>query len=350
MTPVSLARAGFYYYNQSDHVRCAWCQGVIAKWEQGDDPFVEHSKFFPSCPRAMCGPNVRLLACDDRSIEAIGIQPHQPSRHEAFASLDVRLQSFQTWPIGHVQRPEVLAAAGFYYLDVDDFVRCFHCSGGLRSWLADDDPWHEHAKYFPRCGFVEMARGRGFVQKVNAQQRPTLDEAMAGEWPSRALEMGFAVADVRQVVAQRLEVTSAPFDGIDDLVVAILSLKVAAAEMGVEVQTADRVTGAVTATTAELQSTAAAGDSNNVSMEDGAVGGVDDEAAALRDPDGTPPPITLSPSLSLPGEGLKSILSGGVAGRSLEDENRKLKDAILCKVCMVEEVGIVFLPCGHLGE
>jgi len=35
---------------------------------------------------------------------------------------------------------------------------------------------------------------------------------------------------------------------------------------------------------------------------------------------------------------------------SLEEENRQLKDARLCKVCLDEEVGVVFLPCGHLGK
>lgn len=33
---------------------------------------------------------------------------------------------------------------------------------------------------------------------------------------------------------------------------------------------------------------------------------------------------------------------------SLEEENRLLKEARLCKICMDGEVGIVFLPCGHL--
>lgn len=33
---------------------------------------------------------------------------------------------------------------------------------------------------------------------------------------------------------------------------------------------------------------------------------------------------------------------------SLEEENRILKEARLCKICMDNEVGIVFLPCGHL--
>jgi baculoviral IAP repeat-containing protein 2/3 len=33
---------------------------------------------------------------------------------------------------------------------------------------------------------------------------------------------------------------------------------------------------------------------------------------------------------------------------SLEEEVRRLKEARLCKICMDEEVGVVFLPCGHL--
>lgn len=33
---------------------------------------------------------------------------------------------------------------------------------------------------------------------------------------------------------------------------------------------------------------------------------------------------------------------------SLEEENRLLKEARLCKICMDNEIGVVFLPCGHL--
>ena len=32
----------------------------------------------------------------------------------------------------------------------------------------------------------------------------------------------------------------------------------------------------------------------------------------------------------------------------LEQENRRLKEARICKICMDNEVGVVFLPCGHL--
>ena len=32
----------------------------------------------------------------------------------------------------------------------------------------------------------------------------------------------------------------------------------------------------------------------------------------------------------------------------LEQENRRLKEARICKICMDNEIGVVFLPCGHL--
>lgn len=33
---------------------------------------------------------------------------------------------------------------------------------------------------------------------------------------------------------------------------------------------------------------------------------------------------------------------------SLEEENRRLREARQCKICMDAEVGAVLLPCGHL--
>ena len=36
------------------------------------------------------------------------------------------------------------------------------------------------------------------------------------------------------------------------------------------------------------------------------------------------------------------------APRSLIEENRQLKEQRTCKICMDEEVCVVFVPCGHL--
>lgn len=51
-------------------------------------------------------------------------------------------------------------------------------------------------------------------------------------------------------------------------------------------------------------------------------------------------------------EEMKDKLSETTSNKtlSLEEENRLLKEARLCKICMDSEVGIVFLPCGHLAS
>lgn len=38
----------------------------------------------------------------------------------------------------------------FFFKGRNDDVKCFCCDGGLRCWESGDDPWIEHAKWFPR--------------------------------------------------------------------------------------------------------------------------------------------------------------------------------------------------------
>jgi hypothetical protein len=49
ISPNILAKAGFFYFNDSDKVQCAFCLGVVGEWEPTDDAFVEHRKHFPRC-------------------------------------------------------------------------------------------------------------------------------------------------------------------------------------------------------------------------------------------------------------------------------------------------------------
>ena len=44
-----LARAGWYYLNWDDRVRCAWCHGSVFNWEAKDSAFGEHHRHFPHC-------------------------------------------------------------------------------------------------------------------------------------------------------------------------------------------------------------------------------------------------------------------------------------------------------------
>ncbi|KAH3733871.1 baculoviral IAP repeat-containing protein 3-like [Dreissena polymorpha] len=41
-----------YYTGVDDHCRCFACDGGLRKWEPGDDPWIEHCRWFPACPYA----------------------------------------------------------------------------------------------------------------------------------------------------------------------------------------------------------------------------------------------------------------------------------------------------------
>ncbi|XP_052579908.1 baculoviral IAP repeat-containing protein 7 isoform X2 [Peromyscus californicus insignis] len=83
-------------------------------------------------------------------------------------SEDLRLASFYDWPSTAGIQPEPLAAAGFFHTGQQDKVRCFFCYGGLQSWEHGDDPWTEHARWFPRCRFLLQSKGRDFVERIQA--------------------------------------------------------------------------------------------------------------------------------------------------------------------------------------
>lgn len=49
-------------------------------------------------------------------------------------------------------------------------MKCFFCDGGLRNWEREDDPWHEHARWFPSCKYVRQVKGDSFVEEVLTQE------------------------------------------------------------------------------------------------------------------------------------------------------------------------------------
>jgi hypothetical protein len=49
---------------------------------------------------------------------------------------------------------------------VSDETKCFHCNGGIKDWEPQDEPWFEHAKWYPTCVHVNLVKGREFVENV----------------------------------------------------------------------------------------------------------------------------------------------------------------------------------------
>ncbi|CAH1961036.1 unnamed protein product [Acanthoscelides obtectus] len=177
VSPESLANAGFFYLGDGDNTKCAFCKGVVRAWEQGDNPDHEHKRHFPNCPyvtsviNKRCGPvafykkpftNAQLVQ-NDQNLDELGIQTHKGPKRSDFSTVESRLRSFIGWSSELIQTPELLAQAGFYYEGIRDQVRCFHCDGGLKHWDPHDDPWTEHARWFPTCAFVKLVKGQDYV-------------------------------------------------------------------------------------------------------------------------------------------------------------------------------------------
>ncbi|XP_066297349.1 putative inhibitor of apoptosis [Branchiostoma lanceolatum] len=86
-----------------------------------------------------------------------------------------RLRSFRLWPPSAPVSPLALAEAGFFYTYIADQVKCFWCDGGLKDWEPGDDPWEEHAKWYPQCEFLLQRKGEAFVRAVQASRSPLLN-------------------------------------------------------------------------------------------------------------------------------------------------------------------------------
>ena len=105
-----------------------------------------------------------------QGLDPLGINFDRP-KYPSYAVVAVRISSFSHWPSTLTQTPRALAMAGFFYAGYGDYTRCFFCGGGLRNWEPGDDPWTEHARWFPKCAFTRQNKGDQFVALVQVRHQ-----------------------------------------------------------------------------------------------------------------------------------------------------------------------------------
>lgn len=239
ISPIELAKDGFYFLRISDHCACIYCKGIIGAWEEGDTPRGEHKKHFGRCPFITGSPvgNIPMAECNillkytnrfimpkggsswesrcdrgsvdvtglgretrdpgkishkrvtqklsDISLEDIGLLEYKGPEYKPYLTFESRLETYKHWPDTLKQRPRDLAEAGFYHCAPADHVRCFHCGYGICNWEKVDDPWEMHAYWYPKCNFVVLTKGLDFINKVrkgkpieanDKTQRPVVTE------------------------------------------------------------------------------------------------------------------------------------------------------------------------------
>lgn len=64
-----------------------------------------------------------------------------------------RLKTYEKWPVVFMD-PHRLSAAGFYYMNRGDGVHCAFCGVEVGRWEEGDDPFTDHQRWAPSCGFV----------------------------------------------------------------------------------------------------------------------------------------------------------------------------------------------------
>ena len=303
INPCNLANNGFFYTGYKDRVKCFDCAQTIENWEITDDPLsvTWHKTDCQMVSRHFTS-NIPLTAtiarqnnmtntnAQQKDLQETPVSPQSSSSQEStdpphpstreimfpcnnpinpcMRNQQKRLDTFyeraRNWPRHRLTAtPADMANAGLYYLGTHDRVKCFYCNGGLQNWDTHDEPWFEHAKWFPQCEFLLQQRGPEYVERVKNRfpnlRRPTIDNSISisatnnktnsnnpiivdpAENHQRlcrqvdetintspiipeAIQMGFATETIRHVLYNQLTSHNEPFPTLSALVQALLEL------------------------------------------------------------------------------------------------------------------------------
>nr|CAD7426842.1 unnamed protein product [Timema monikensis] len=145
--PGKLSEAGFYYTGKGDQTVCFHCGGGLKDWEDEDDPWMEHALWFSKCAYV-------LLVKGRQFVEQVCAKRDPLMSGEQVLELETPARkTFRRWPVPFMD-PDKLAEAGFYYLNKDDIVRCAFCGVEIGHWEEGDDAMRDHQRWGPHCPFL----------------------------------------------------------------------------------------------------------------------------------------------------------------------------------------------------
>lgn len=374
--PSSLAQNGLFYLGNLDRTQCYFCGGVLRNWAPTDNVAEQHRTHFSNCRMVTgepCG-NIPMTErarqdADDVDRERLSelilgdndpiLEPPDPSPEEQgrLAALyplnspmnphmrqyQSRLQSFANWPERIRATKEQIAKAGFFYLGQSDKTKCYYCNGGLQNWDANDEPWTEHAKWFPGCAFVLRQKGTEFVRQQCELHpnlnRPTIRNAVSHDIPpdvpptenglgqstiniEAVRDMGFPIERIQRAIRRKTERDRRGYTDVQDLIDDLLAEDTSSPE--------------------EEQNTA--------SMQE-----AEEHGSDIR---GTPMiPVAAGATGQKRNGDIKNIEAkksrtrspNPAATKEMAENLRVMQESDRCRNCMMNAADVVAIPCGHLG-
>jgi len=229
INPCNLANNGFLYTGYKDKVKCFDCAQSIDNWIITDDPLsvtwhrptcqMINRQFTTNVPLDTMTPlssqrthqdtppktTATTITATKATLPALAASsatdnesdnlstlitmfpcnnPTTPCMRTTQKRIDTFFERIHNWPQERLTAtPTDMANAGLYYLGIRDRVKCFYCNGGLQNWDKYDDPWFEHAKWFPHCEFLLQQKGPEYVERVTNRfqhlTRPTLNQPVS---------------------------------------------------------------------------------------------------------------------------------------------------------------------------
>ncbi|XP_014776964.1 baculoviral IAP repeat-containing protein 7 [Octopus bimaculoides] len=331
LKPNDLAANGFYHKGPADNVCCIFCKCEIKNWKANDNIKEKHRFVSPNC-LFLCEDFVDNIPIPNKS-DIIFDRPIHPG----LALLSERLRTFSSWPKNKKQDPKALAEAGFYHNGNADTVICFSCDGGLRNWEEDDIPWEEHARWFPRCTFVKQMKDSKYISDANVRNRvSSYDPAFSQDGPDYHSLQTDAIgsyhfmednrtSDASTSSSPKLKTRKPKASSMETPTVkALLSMGYNRNKVKRIVKNKIKETGSSFSQASDLLDAI-----ENDHFDDN-----DEEVSDEEEPDQTREKHDTEMSAT--------------ASADLIAENTMLKEQKLCKICLDEELSVVFLPCGHL--
>ncbi|KAH3725741.1 hypothetical protein DPMN_051590 [Dreissena polymorpha] len=270
------------------------------------------------------------------------------ARHPDLASRENRTSTFLNWTNSHNASINSLVNAGLYYTGTGDEVRCFQCGGGMRNWKQGDDPWMEHAYWFPDCEYVRQRRGQDFI-----------DMARMGRAFERGLDIGSSQRTLQTTEEERTSETQlfsqhranprAPPSDIASLQIPDDLMVDSVANMGFDKEHVILALGHIRRTHSEgykiqpeelIDYLLANPRTEPSVVTPGVSKEINEEARPKKERKNKKKSNDVNNALDTSSEN-KDI-------SAILDENEKLKQQFMCKVCMDNNACVVFVPCGHM--
>ncbi|XP_045195466.1 baculoviral IAP repeat-containing protein 7-A-like [Mercenaria mercenaria] len=239
----------------------------------------------------------------------LGINVEKP-KFPQYAVCSKRLESFALWPEYLPVKKEDMAEAGLVYTGVGDSVRCYFCGGGLRNWESGDVPMEEHGKWYPQCPHILLVKGQAYIERLARGEKPEMDgpdgisskqayvdtsNSIKTVAAQSCIEMGYS----REMVDRAIKIFISKSGNCDfkgtDLCEILFDIEDNSEKQEISINE---------------------GDASSENIED--------DSQEVADEDQLEP--------------LETLL----------EENHRLKENQMCKICLDSRADVIFLPCGHM--